>query len=46
MAQWVRNLASIHEDEGTIAGLAHWLKGCVAVSCGVGSRHSLDLVLL
>ena len=36
-----------HEVAGSIPGLTLWVKGSgVAVSCGVGHRHSLDLALL
>ena len=37
-AQWVKNPAGIHEDAGSIPGLA--------ASCGVGCRCGLDLTLL
>ena len=41
------NLPNIHEDAGLIPSLAQWFNGSpVAVSCGVGRRQGLDLVLL
>ena len=47
VAQRIKNLTSIHENMGLIPGLAQGVKGSgVAMSCGVGRRYSLDLVLL
>ena len=41
------NPTSDYEDEGLIPGIAQWIKGSgVAMSHGVGCRHSLDLALL
>ena len=48
VAQRVKNLTSINEDESLIPGLNQWVKGSrAAMSCGgIGGRRGLDLMLL
>ena len=48
VAQWVKNLASLHDGVGSIPGLAQWAKDLALpwAVCGVGHGHGSDLALL
>ena len=35
VAQWVKNPASIHEDEGSIPGLIQWIKDPTLLNAAV-----------
>ena len=37
MAEWVKNPTNIHEDEGLIPGLTHWVKHPVLWEMQLGS---------
>ena len=47
VAQWDRNLISIHEDVGLIPGLNQWVKGSsIVMSCGLGCSQASYPMLL
>ena len=41
----LRTRYSVHEDVGLIPSLAQWIKDLALVSCSLGHRCGLDLVL-
>ena len=47
MAQWVKNLTSIHKDTGSTLGLPQFSVGSsAAISCIIGHRCGSNMALL
>ena len=45
MAQWVKNLTSVHEDSGLIPGLTPWVKHLAIPQAVVGSGIAVAVAL-
>ena len=43
MAQWIKNLTSIHKDVDLITGLTRWVEDLIPHSCGCGIDWQLQL---